>query len=167
MSKKTRFYMVDVRSILSDVDIESYPSTDELEESIIAVDGLLKPLILEPTGQVSEKTKIPTYRLLSGEREYVAVKRMYMRDKHAFGGMVNAIVISEDADRMIQKPDALASAAAKRQMTILEETNRQVMALKPRFPSVSEELTDNELLTLQLDILLLQRKRLNAKGDLK
>lgn len=91
------FSMVDVSSISSNISRSNF-SESELEvlaEAILDASGLLKPLVLKKTG-------FEQYQVIGGHFEYyAAVKACEKNPRQA--EMVNALVVSEDAEQVISK----------------------------------------------------------------
>jgi len=90
-----KFFLVDVKSIASAISYDQFDKVEveKLADSILECEGLLKPLVLKPTGP-------ETYIVLEGDREYYAAVRAREKNPRK-GEMVNAFVISPEAEEKI------------------------------------------------------------------
>ncbi|MEI7590870.1 MAG: ParB N-terminal domain-containing protein, partial [Deltaproteobacteria bacterium] len=101
-----KFFLVDVVCITSAKSCEEFDKTkvNELADSILESDGLLKPLVLKATGPES-------FEVIDGYLEYWAAVRAREKDPRK-GEMVNAFVISpKDEEMIVKQLHALQSQA--------------------------------------------------------
>ena len=91
------FFLVDVKSITASVPFEQIDKAqvEKLADSILECNGLLKPLVLKPTGPES-------YVVINGNKEYYAALKAREKDPRK-GEMVNAFVIAPKAEGAISK----------------------------------------------------------------
>ena len=91
------FFLVDVKSIMASVSSEQIDKAkvEKLADLILECNGLLKPLILKPTGPES-------YVVIKGNTEYYAALKAREKNPRK-GEMVNAFVISPSAEEAISK----------------------------------------------------------------
>lgn len=90
-----KFYLVDVKTISPAKNREQFDEADlvKIADLILDCDGLLKPLVLKPTGPES-------YVIVEGDKEYYA--SVIAREKNPRKGeMVNAFVISPKKEDII------------------------------------------------------------------
>jgi hypothetical protein len=92
-----KFFLVDVVCITSAKSCEEFDKTkvNELADSILESDGLLKPLVLKATGPES-------FEVIDGYLQYWAAVRAREKDSRK-GEMVNAFVIAPRDEEMIVK----------------------------------------------------------------
>ncbi|MCI5188842.1 MAG: hypothetical protein D3905_03370 [Candidatus Electrothrix sp. AS4_5] len=91
------FFLVDVKSITPSVPFEQVDKTqvEKLADSILECNGLLKPLVLQPTGPES-------YVVINGNKEYYAALQARAKDPRK-AEMVNAFVIAPKTKGAISK----------------------------------------------------------------
>lgn len=89
------FFLVDVKSIMSSVSLEKIDKAkvEKLADSILECEGLVRPLLLKPTGPES-------YIVVEGDMEYHAALKAREKNPRK-GEMVNAFVISPSAEQAI------------------------------------------------------------------
>lgn len=96
------FFLVDVKNITASAPAKQIDKAkvEKLADAILECNGLLKPLILKPTGPEN-------YVVIKGNSEYYAAVKAREKDPRK-GEMVNAFVISPKAEQAISKQlDAL------------------------------------------------------------
>ena len=84
-----RFYLVDVKDIVSDVDRSQFNETEleQIADKILATGCLVSPLLLKQTG-------LMRYEVLERHFEYYAAVRANEKDeKRLLSGMVSAFVV--------------------------------------------------------------------------
>jgi hypothetical protein len=92
-----KFYLVDIKSISSDLPRSQFNSADidDLAEAILTSDGLIRPLVLKQQG-------IDKYTVVEGHLEYYAAVRA--KEKNARQAeMVNAFVIPDKIEDAVKK----------------------------------------------------------------
>jgi hypothetical protein len=107
-------YFVDVKSIRSNLPKSSFIETEieQLADLILAVDGLLRPLILQKIG-------VDKYTVIEGHQEYYAAVRAKEKDiKKA--EMVNAFVIDDNLHK-----------SAVEQLTLLKQPHSSSSVVTP------------------------------------
>jgi hypothetical protein len=84
----TKFLLVDVKDIQSDVPRSNFSEStlEQLADSILASNGVVRPLVLKPTG-------VDSYTILEGHLEYYAAVRAKEKNPKQ-GELVNAFVVS-------------------------------------------------------------------------
>jgi len=92
-----KFFLVDVKSITPSKPVEQFDKAEveKLADSILECNGLLKPLVLKPTGPES-------YVVIQGNMEFHAAVKAREKDPRK-GEMVNAFVISPKAEETVLK----------------------------------------------------------------
>lgn len=90
-----KFFLVDVKSITPSKPVEQFDKAEveKLADSILECNGLLKPLVLKPTGPES-------YVVIQGDMEFHAAVKAREKDPRK-GEMVNAFVISPKAEEIV------------------------------------------------------------------
>jgi hypothetical protein len=126
------FYLVDVKSISSDVPRSNFPENDldKLAEMIIQSGGIIKPVILKQAG-------VEEYSVVDGHFEYYAAVRAREKNPRK-GEMVNAFVISPKVEDLIIQQTAL-----------LKMTENPQKQIKSSLESKFQPLENNQLSTLE------------------
>jgi hypothetical protein len=91
------FSLVDVKSIISDIPRSDFSEADleQVAELILETGGVIKPLVVKPTGAES-------YTVVDGHFEYYAAVRAKEKNPRK-GEMVNAFVISPKLEDLVVK----------------------------------------------------------------
>jgi len=113
-----KFYTVDVKNITCDVPHSSFDNhvLDSLADMIIESGGIIRPLILKPTG-------LETYTVVEGNLEYYAAVRAKEKNPRQCE-MVNAFVISPKSEETIsQQIAALKGINTSNQIVIESQKN--------------------------------------------
>jgi hypothetical protein len=103
---------------------------EKLADSILAIDGLVNPLILSQTGS---ENGVDRYTIIEGDLAYYAALRAKEKDLRK-AEMVNAFVIPADCQQ-----------AAIEQLTLLAKTKSTVVEPEPQSVETVEETTRDEL----------------------
>ncbi len=95
------FYLVDVKSIRSDVPRSNFieDDLDKLADIIIESEGIIKPVVLKQTG-------VEEYSVIDGHFEYYVAVRAREKNPRK-GEMVNAFVISPKVEDLVIKQTKL------------------------------------------------------------
>jgi ParB-like chromosome segregation protein Spo0J len=111
-------FFVDVKSIKSDLPKSNFVESEleQLADLLLAVDGLLRPLILK-------ETKAGKYTVIAGHREYYAAVRAKEKNL-AKAEMVNAFVI--DANTRKSAIAQLALLAGESSSNLINATDEQL-----------------------------------------
>ncbi|TFI52277.1 chromosome partitioning protein ParB [Mastigocladus laminosus UU774] len=105
------FYLVDVRNITSDIPRSNFSESDleNLADMILESGGIIRPLILKPTG-------LETYSVVDGHLEYYGAVRAREKNPRK-GEMVNSLVTSPKIEdlvlqqvRFLKKSESAAKA---------------------------------------------------------
>ncbi|OQX28378.1 MAG: hypothetical protein BWK80_00365 [Desulfobacteraceae bacterium IS3] len=101
-----KFFLVDVKSITPSKPVEQFDKAEveKLADLILECNGLLKPLVLKPTGPES-------YVVIQGDMEFHAAVRAREKDPRK-GEMVNAFVIAPKAEETVLKQIQTLQGAA-------------------------------------------------------
>ncbi|MBJ7295822.1 MAG: chromosome partitioning protein ParB [Dolichospermum sp.] len=140
-----KFYTVDVKNITCDVPHSSFDNhvLDSLADMIIESGGIIRPLILKPTG-------LETYTVVEGNLEYYAAVRAKEKNPRQCE-MVNAFVISPKNEETIsQQIAALKGINTSNQIVIESQktsinsdqslSNQEMIVLKQQFNDLKSEL---------------------------
>ncbi|MFN7412473.1 MAG: chromosome partitioning protein ParB [Dolichospermum sp.] len=140
-----KFYTVDVKNITCDVPHSSFDNhvLDSLADMIIESGGIIRPLILKPTG-------LETYTVVEGNLEYYAAVRAKEKNPRRCE-MVNAFVISPKNEETIsQQIAALKGINTSNQIVIESQktsinsdqslSNQEMIVLKQQFNDLKSEL---------------------------
>jgi len=143
----SEYYLVDVKSISSNVPRSQFP-TDEIEtlaQSILDAGGLLSPLLLKQTGAES-------YQVLAGDRQYyAAVRAKEINPRQA--ETVNAFVVPEDlTDTAVEQFAALHApltppptpSGTASSGTTAGDTNQRLTNLESRLDAALQEMKQTQ-----------------------
>lgn len=128
-------FFVDVKSIESDLPKSNFVESEleQLADLLLAVDGLLRPLILK-------ETKAGKYTVIAGHREYYAAVRAKAKNL-AKAEMVNAFVIDANTQKSAIAQLALLSGQPLAGSTNSTDDLQQLDRLLPAIESsISEQL---------------------------
>ena len=144
-----KFYTVDVKNITCDVPDSNFDNNalDSLANMIIESGGIIRPLILKPTG-------LETYAVIEGHLEYYAAVRAKEKNPRQCE-MVNAFVISPKNEEIIsQQISALKGIITANQITIEPQktstnsnqdlSNQEITSLKQQFNALKFELAQEQ-----------------------
>jgi hypothetical protein len=147
------FSLVDVNSITSDVPRSNFVESDldSLAEMILKGGGIIRPLVVKPTG-------VETYTVVDGHFEYYGAVRAREKNPRE-AEMVNAFVISPKVEDLVVKQAVILKAVESYEKLVKptpDETN-----LEPRLTNLELrfEMQINELRSE----LAQERQRLDDK----
>jgi ParB-like chromosome segregation protein Spo0J len=125
-------FFVDVKSIESDLPKSNFVESEleQLADLLLAVDGLLRPLILK-------ETKAGKYTVIAGHREYYAAVRAKEKNL-AKAEMVNAFVI--DANTRKSAIAQLALLAGESSSNLINATDEQ-LSLAQVLPIIESQIS--------------------------
>jgi hypothetical protein len=137
------FYLVDVKSISSDVPRSNFPENDldKLAEMIIQSGGIIKPVVLKQTG-------VEEYSVVDGHFEYYAAVRAREKNPRK-GEMVNAFVISPKVEDLVIQQTVLLKTTGNPEKEIKSSSleaksqslpNNQLSALEKQMSDLRIEL---------------------------
>ncbi len=123
------FFLVDVKSITPSVPFEQVDKTqvEKLADSILECNGLLKPLVLKPTGPES-------YAVINGNKEYYAALQAIEPDENANRLEIKEILGSfstqltlmrQEIERLTQREDKTYNKLANLEGEISEITKKR------------------------------------------
>ncbi|SRR5579883_1901477 len=148
-----KFYLVDVKSITSDVPQSNFSESDldHLADMLLESGGIVKPLVLKATGA-------ETYTVVDGHLGYhVAVRAQEKNPRQ--GEMVNAFVISPKVENIVVK-----QATLLKEIESLKKPGEQIFqtnALEPRLANLELRL-EKQINELKSE-LTQERQRLDDK----
>jgi predicted nucleic acid-binding OB-fold protein len=130
------FYLVDVKSISSDVPRSNFSESDleKLADMILESGGTIKPVILKQIG-------VEEFSVVDGHLEYYAAVKAREKNPRQ-GEMVNAFVISPKVENIVLK-----------QIELLKAIENPEQSLKPLVKdSTSPSLPNNKLSSLEKQV---------------
>ena len=124
-----KFYTVDVKNITSDVPDSNFDSNtlETLSDMIIESGGIIRPLVLKPTG-------LETYAVVEGHLEYYAAVRAKKKNLRQCE-MVNAFVISAEKEDAALNQIALLKGGDTEKTEIGELLDQK---LKPIYAKINQ-----------------------------
>lgn len=132
------FYLVDVKSISSEVPRSNFSESDleKIADSILASGGIIKPLVLKQTG-------VEDFSVIDGHLEYYAAVRAREKNPRE-GEMVNAFVISPKVEDLVLEQTALLRNT---ELSATEYSEQEIKTLPPK--TKSQSLPNNQLSVLE------------------
>jgi hypothetical protein len=127
------FYLVDVKSISSDIPRSNFNEDDleKLADIILESDGIIKPVILKQTG-------VEEYSVVDGHFEYYVAVRA--REKNSRKGeMVNSFIISPKVEDLVLKQIKF--------LKTIENSQSEINSLPQK--AKSQPLANNQLSALE------------------
>ena len=134
----TRFAKIDVKDITSNLLRANFLQEDieKLANLILDCDGLLRPLILKPTG-------VESYAVLAGHLEYFAAIRAREKNPRK-GEMVHAFVIDAKDEKVIEEQIEILTGSSASSPTVIATSNSVnsdwIGSFETRLSQMREEL---------------------------
>jgi len=146
-----KFFLVDVKSITPSKPLEQFDKAEveKLADLILECNGLLKPLVLKPTGPES-------YVVIQGDMEFHAAVRAREKDPRK-GEMVNAFVIHPKAEEtVIKQIQRLQGAASPLPDNVDSSSSQLLQEVQAQVKNINRKIEDLTSLPSQVARLMQQ-----------
>ncbi len=147
------FYLVDVKNITSDIPRSKFSESDleNLADMILESGGIIRPLILKPTG-------LETYSVVDGHLEYYGAVKAREKNPRK-GEMVNALVTSPKIEDLVLKQATFLKKSQPNEKAVIPISNTAALESRLANLEIRIEKQINELKSEQAE----ERHRIDDK----